>query len=33
MAVNEEYESGYYDGYYNLSSDIVKAQEKEHGKY
>ncbi len=33
MAIGEEYESGFYDEYYDLDSDIVKAQAEVHGEY
>lgn len=33
MAVGEEYESGLFDEYYDLDSDIVQAQISEHGEY
>ena len=33
MAIGEDYESGFYDEYYDLNSDIVKAQAKYHGEY
>lgn len=33
MAVGEEYESGFYDDYYDLNSDIVKGQVNAHGEY
>lgn len=32
MAVGEEYESGFYDDYYDLDSDIVRAQAEAHGE-
>lgn len=31
MAIGEEYESGYYDKYYDLDSDMVQEQVKYHG--
>ena len=33
MAVGEEYESGLFDEYYDLDSDIVQDQIDEHGEY
>ena len=33
MCVGEEYESGFYDDYYDLSSDLVQDQITEHGEY
>lgn len=33
MAVGEEYESGFYDEYYDLESSIVRAQAAAHGEY
>lgn len=33
MAIGEEYESGFYDEYYDLNSTIVKAQAAVHGEY
>ena len=33
MAIGEDYESGLYDEYYDLNSDIVKAQAEYHGEY
>lgn len=33
MAIGEEYESGLFDEYYDLNSDIVQAQIAEHGEY
>ena len=33
MAIGEEYESGLYDKYYNLESDIVREQRENHGNY
>ena len=33
MAIGEEHESGFYDEYYDLSSDLVQAQANEHGGY
>ena len=33
MAIGEEYESGFYDEYYDLNSDLVKAQANAHGEY
>ena len=33
MAIGEEYESGAYDEYYDLDSDLVKAQAEQHGEY
>lgn len=33
MAIGEEYESGFYDDYYDLSGPKVKAQAKAHGEY
>lgn len=32
MAIGEEYESGYYDKYYNLESDEVREQAQYHGE-
>ena len=33
MAIGEEYESGFFDGYYDLDGDLVKKQIQYHGKY
>ena len=33
MSIGEDYESGFYDEYYDLNSDIVKAQAEYHGEY
>ena len=33
MGIGEENESGYFDDYYDLSSNIVQAQIEEHGEY
>jgi hypothetical protein len=33
MAIGEEAESGFYNEYYDLDSDIVIAQANEHGEY
>lgn len=33
MAIGEEYESGFYDEYYDLDSAIVRAQADAHGEY
>jgi len=33
MAIGEEYESGFYDDYYDLNSSIVIAQATAHGEY
>ena len=33
MSIGEEYESGFYDEYYDLNSDIVKGQANAHGEY
>lgn len=33
MAIGEEYESGFYDDYYDLTSDIVQNQARVHGTY
>ena len=33
MAIGEEYESGFYDEYYDLNSSIVVAQRNTHGGY
>lgn len=33
MAMGEEAESGFTDGYYDLNSDIVQAQAEYHGEY
>lgn len=33
MSVGEEYESGNYDDYYDLFSDLVQEQIDEHGEY
>lgn len=33
MSVGEEYESGFYDDYYDLNSSIVVAQKNAHGEY
>ncbi len=33
MAMGEEDESGFTDGYYDLNSDIVQAQAEYHGEY
>lgn len=33
MAIGEEYESGFYDEYYNLNSSIVREQAEAHGEY
>lgn len=33
IAIGEEYESGVFDAYYNLNSDLVKEQIKYHGEY
>lgn len=32
MAIGEEYESGFYDDYYDLESAIVKSQIDAHGE-
>ena len=33
MSIGEEYESGFYDDYYDLNSNIVKGQVNAHGEY
>lgn len=33
MSIDEEYESGFYDEYYDLDSDLVKDQVDAHGEY
>lgn len=33
MAIGEECEAGYYDEYYDLSSDLVQDQIDEHGEW
>ena len=33
MGLGEESESGFYDKYYNLESDLVQAQAAIHGEY